>query len=75
MIISEFLNKLFKPKCRHLRVRESMACDAWCIGCGKNLGFIKHWRLACHFLLETTPLTTLPPRSANDERNGLPTPG
>lgn len=38
------LRILFQPKCKHLRVRESMACDAWCRNCGKNLGFIGAWR-------------------------------
>ncbi len=30
--------------CEHLRVRESMACDAHCRDCGENLGFIGKWR-------------------------------
>lgn len=39
-----FIRSLFKPACHHLRVRESMACDAWCRDCDQNLGFIKNWR-------------------------------
>ena len=38
------LSFLFKPKCAHLRVRETMACDAICRDCGRNLGFIQYWR-------------------------------
>ncbi len=30
--------------CKHLRVRETMACDAVCRDCGRNLGFIQNWR-------------------------------
>lgn len=37
---------LFPAKCKHLRVRETMACDAICRSCGKNLGFIQTWRNA-----------------------------
>jgi hypothetical protein len=39
-----WLNTLFGKKCKHLHVRETMACDAVCLGCGKNLGFIQNWR-------------------------------
>jgi hypothetical protein len=42
----KWLKNLFGPKCAHLRVRESMACDAWCRDCGKFLGFIGDWREA-----------------------------
>lgn len=42
--MANFIQRLFAPKCQHLRVRESMACDAWCRDCGKNLGFIQNWR-------------------------------
>lgn len=31
-------------RCRHDEVRETMACDAICCNCGKNLGFIGAWR-------------------------------
>lgn len=32
-------------KCKHrIGVRETMACDAICVQCGKNLGFIGTWR-------------------------------
>lgn len=27
-------------RCKHLRYRETQACDAICNDCGKNLGFI-----------------------------------
>jgi len=30
--------------CKHERVSETMACDAVCNKCGKNLGFIGTWR-------------------------------
>lgn len=34
-----------RARCRHDQgVNESMACDAICRGCGKNLGFIGTWR-------------------------------
>ncbi len=29
-----------RMRCQHERFRETMACDAICIDCGKNLGFI-----------------------------------
>lgn len=35
---------LIHPKCQHLHVRETMACDAICRDCGENLGFIQNWR-------------------------------
>lgn len=31
-------------KCAHQRIRETMGCDAICIECAKNLGFIGAWR-------------------------------
>lgn len=31
-------------KCQHESVRETMACDAVCNKCSKNLGFIGTWR-------------------------------
>ena len=34
-----------KYKCKHdIGVRETQACDAICMKCGKNLGFIGNWR-------------------------------
>jgi hypothetical protein len=33
-----------RKRCGHLRVRETMACDAICRDCGQNLGFIQNWR-------------------------------
>jgi hypothetical protein len=34
----------FKYKnCKHDKVHETRACDAICINCGKNLGFIGAW--------------------------------
>jgi hypothetical protein len=29
-----------QSRCKHSRYRETMACDAICSDCGKNLGFI-----------------------------------
>lgn len=42
----DFLKALIRREtpCKHLRVRETMACDAVCRDCGRNLGFIKNWR-------------------------------
>lgn len=35
------LPRLFRQnRCQHLRFQETMACDAICLDCGKNLGFI-----------------------------------
>ena len=31
-------------RCNHESVRETMACDAVCNKCNKNLGFIGSWR-------------------------------
>lgn len=31
-------------RCKHGPVAETQACDAICIKCGKNLGFIGTWR-------------------------------
>lgn len=51
--ISAFSLMIFEPlvgkwwrhrKCQHKRVMETMACDAVCRECGKNLGFIQKWR-------------------------------
>jgi hypothetical protein len=41
--VISFLRKLLNP-CKHLRVRESMACDAICRDCHRNIGFIGAWR-------------------------------
>jgi len=36
---------LRERKCKHDKgVRESQACEALCVVCGKNLGFIGTWR-------------------------------
>lgn len=40
--IAELARKL--QPCKHLRVRETMACDAVCRECGQNIGFIQNWR-------------------------------
>lgn len=41
--------KLEKSRCKHdSGVSETMACDAICKQCGKNLGFIGKWRKAAH---------------------------
>jgi hypothetical protein len=46
-MIFKALRSLFSRKqCEHLRVQETMACDAICLDCGRNLGFIAHWREA-----------------------------
>lgn len=43
-----FFNKLpiwYRQRhCKHPRVWETMACDAVCVDCRKNLGFIGTWR-------------------------------
>jgi hypothetical protein len=31
-------------RCKHENISETMACDAVCTRCGKNLGFIGTWR-------------------------------
>jgi hypothetical protein len=37
--------KIFQQRgCMHPRFRETSACDAICLDCGKNLGFIGTWR-------------------------------
>lgn len=33
-----------QKQCGHLRVYETMACDAVCLDCNRNLGFIQNWR-------------------------------
>jgi len=33
-----------QSKCQHERVHETRSCDAICLACGKNLGFIGTWR-------------------------------
>lgn len=35
---------LRQSRCNHARYYETSACDAICIDCGKNLGFIGTWR-------------------------------
>ena len=46
MRILKLLAAMFRKSqpCKHLRVRETMACDAVCRDCGRNLGFIQQWR-------------------------------
>jgi hypothetical protein len=39
--IAEWLKQ---TRCKHNRVHETRACDAICMSCGKNLGFIGTWR-------------------------------
>ncbi len=42
MLVSLWIKQL---RCKHDGpVRETMACDAICSKCGKNLGFIETWR-------------------------------
>ena len=31
-------------RCKHEQYRETMACDAICVKCGRNLGFIQNLR-------------------------------
>ena len=31
-------------RCKHPRYHETSSCDAICLECGKNLGFIQRWR-------------------------------
>ena len=64
----DFIRKLFAPPCPHLRVRESMACDAWCRDCGKNLGFIQDWRDANR----GNPLASERPNDPGDMRSWNP---
>jgi hypothetical protein len=35
---------LRQRRCKHERVNEDSACNAWCCACGKNIGFIGAWR-------------------------------
>jgi hypothetical protein len=43
-----------QSRCKHDGgVSETMACDAICKQCGKNLGFIGKWREATHGIKET----------------------
>ena len=43
-----------QSRCKHDGgVSETMACDAICKQCGKNLGFIGKWREAAHGIKET----------------------
>lgn len=35
---------LRSKRCSHEQVHERPNCDAVCMECGKNLGFIKNWR-------------------------------
>lgn len=36
---------LHKKVCKHEKYRETRACDAICVNCGKNLGFIQGMRI------------------------------
>jgi len=35
-----------QSRCSHSKVTETRSCDAICVDCGKNLGFIGTWRKA-----------------------------
>lgn len=39
-ILRGVVHILMKPKCEHKTFYETMACDAVCMECGKNMGFI-----------------------------------
>jgi hypothetical protein len=44
VMLSVFISWANTWFCKHEEVRETMSCDAICIKCGKNLGFIGVWR-------------------------------
>jgi len=58
MRILKTVSKIFH-RCQHLHVRETMACEAICLECGRNLGFIQNWR-------ETNKGNTDAPEISND---------
>jgi len=41
---SAIINGFKQGRCPHESIRETMACDAICNKCNKNLGFIGAWR-------------------------------
>jgi len=43
MRILKAVSKIFH-QCQHFHVRETMACEAIRLECGRNLGFIQNWR-------------------------------
>jgi len=43
-LIDRVLDKRRNRRCKHERYRETMACDAICMKCGKDLGFIQDVR-------------------------------
>jgi hypothetical protein len=43
-IVKSILHSFKHRNCTHDEVRETMACDAICRKCGKDLGFIGNWR-------------------------------
>lgn len=45
LIYYSIVEYLRERKCKHDKgVRETQACEALCVVCGKNLGFIGTWR-------------------------------
>ena len=44
LLASQIPRWIKQSRCKHERVRETMACAAVCRNCGKNLGFIGTWR-------------------------------
>ena len=42
--IEEIKTLIYQSKCKHSKYRETSNCDAICIECGKNLGFIENSR-------------------------------
>lgn len=56
-----FLRRILsRNRCKHLRVRETMACDAICRDCGQNLGFIQTWRDATRGNTEANEISNDP---------------
>lgn len=43
-VVSASARFMRQIRCKHERVYETQACDAICVSCGRNLGFIQKWR-------------------------------
>ena len=44
LAVKQVCELIEQRRCKHESVRETMACDAMCNKCNKNLGFIGSWR-------------------------------
>ena len=46
LVVIIYFSRLYLKQvfCKHSRVYETMACNAICSSCGKNLGFIGNWQ-------------------------------